>query len=194
MNRIILGGLLGGILLFLWEGLAHEVLPLGEAGIKGFSNQAVVLASLKENVKESGFYIFPWMEETPGMTSDQKKQAMQAAMEKGKQGPTGLMMIHPQGRDYSMPKLLGAQFVFDLAAMLLAAFLVSWCGVLKSYGSRLFFVTALGLFPVLSAHLPQWNWYGFPGAYTSAQAVMDVVGFLLGGLAVAGLVRPARYI
>src|ERR1043165_6600426 len=110
MKRILLGGLLGGIAMFLWEGLAHEVLPLGEAGIKGLSNQPAILAALKENVKEPGFYIFPWMEETPGMTSAQKQQAMQQAMEKAKQGPAGLMVVHPEGTDYSMGSLLAMQF------------------------------------------------------------------------------------
>jgi hypothetical protein len=154
MKRIILGGLLGGIALFLWEGLAHEVLPLGEAGLKGLSNQAAVLAALKDNVKEPGLYIFPWMEET----AEQRQQAMQQA----KAGPAGLMMVHPAGRDYSMPPLLGVQFVLDFAVMLLSAFLVAWCAVLKGYGARLMFVSVLGLLPTLTVHLPQWNCTAFP--------------------------------
>ena len=68
MKRIILGGILGGIAFFMWEGLAHEVLPLGEAGIKGMSGEPQVLASIKDNVKEAGFYIFPWTDATPGLS------------------------------------------------------------------------------------------------------------------------------
>jgi hypothetical protein len=194
MKRIILGGVLGGIAMFLWEGLAHEVLPLGEAGVKMLSHEPPVLAALKENVKEPGFYIFPGFDQPPGMTSEQKQQAMQKAMDKARAGPAGLMVVHPEGTDYAMGKLLGMQCVFDVVTMLLAAFLVAWSAPLKAYGSRLIFVAVLGLLPTLAVHLPQWNWYRFPVAYTMAQFVVHLVGFAIGGLIVAAMVRPARYI
>ena len=59
MKKILLAGVLGGIAMFLWEGLAHVVLPLGEAGIRGLDNEAAVVATIKDNVKQAGFYIFP---------------------------------------------------------------------------------------------------------------------------------------
>ena len=160
MKRIILGGILGGIAFFMWEGLAHEVLPLGQAGIRGLSNEPVVLTALKDNVREPGFYVFPWMDESPGVT---KEQAMQKTMEKAKAGPAGIMIVSPGGIDYSMGKLLGTQCAFDIVVMLLASLLVSWAGVLKGYSGRVLFVTLLGLFPTLSVDLPLWNWYRFPG-------------------------------
>jgi hypothetical protein len=91
-----------------------------------------------------------------------------------------------------MGKLLAAQGAFDIVAMLLAAALVSWAGVLKGYGGRVLFVTSLGLFPALSVDLPLWNWYGFPGAYTAAQFVVHLAGYLAGGLVIAAIVRPPR--
>jgi hypothetical protein len=189
MKRIILGGILGGIAFFMWEGLAHDVLPLGEAGIKSLSNETVILTALKDNVKEPGFYIFPGAVESPGVS---KGQAMQTAMEKAKAGPAGIMIVHPEGIDYSMGKLLGVQCAFDIVVMLLAAALVSWAGVLKGYGGRVMFVTVLGLFPTLSVDLPLWNWYRFPASYTAAQFVEHLAGYLIGGLVVAAIVKPSR--
>src|SRR5690242_10101845 len=194
MKRILLGGLLGGLAMFLWEGLSHDVLPLGQAGIKGLGNETPVMASIKQGVREPGFYIFPWVEETPGMSSAQKEQAMQKSMELARTGPAGMMVVHPEGTDYAMPKLLGLQLVFDVLAMLLAAILVAWCAALKSYGSRVLFVALLGVLPTLTVHLPLWNWYRFPGSYAAAQAAIHIVGFVLGGLVIAALIRPARYI
>jgi hypothetical protein len=80
-KRILLAGMLGGLALFLWETVAHVVSPLGEAGIRALSNEQAVLAALKENVKEPGFYFFPAPENKPGMTK-QQQQAMQVAMDK----------------------------------------------------------------------------------------------------------------
>src|SRR6266480_2472231 len=103
MKRIILGGILGGIAMFMWEGLAHEVLPLGEAGISGMTNEPSVMSCIKDNVKQAGFFIFPWMDTTPGLSKD---QAMQKTMEKAKAGPAGIMIVSPGGVEYSMGKLL----------------------------------------------------------------------------------------
>jgi hypothetical protein len=152
-------------------------------------NEPSVLAALKENVKQPGFYMFPWTDETPGLSKD---QAMQKTMEKAKAGPAGIMIVHPEGTDYTMGKLLGMQLAFDIGAMLLAAALVSWAGVLKGFGGRVAFVTLLGLFPTLSVDLPFWNWYRFPGVFTSAQFLMHLVGYLAGGLVIAAIVKPPR--
>jgi len=189
MKRIILGGILGGIAMFMWEGLAHEVLPLGEAGIGGMTGEPAVMACIKDNVKQGGFFIFPWMDTTPGLTKDQR---MQKTMEKAKVGPAGLMVVSPGGMEYNMGTLLGKQCLFDIVAMLLAAALVSWAGVLKGFGGRLGFVTLLGLLPTLSVDLPFNNWYGFPNTFTAAQFVMHMVGYFVGGLLIAVIVKPTR--
>ena len=54
MRRVILAGLLGGLALFAWESVAHLLLPLGQAGIKTIDNEQAVVASLRDNVKQSG--------------------------------------------------------------------------------------------------------------------------------------------
>ena len=59
---------------------------------------------------------------------------------------------------------------------------------LAGFGARVGFVAMLGLFPTLRVDLPQWNWYGFPTAYTAAQLVMHLVGFAAGGLVLARLI------
>jgi len=59
MRRVILAGLLGGLALFAWESVAHLLLPLGQAGIKTIDNEQAVVASLRDNVKQSGLYFFP---------------------------------------------------------------------------------------------------------------------------------------
>jgi hypothetical protein len=39
-------------------------------------------------------------------------------------------------------------------------------------------------------NVPQWNWYRFPTAFTLAQLVEHVVGFLLVGVAAALIMKP----
>ena len=62
---------------------------------------------------------------------------------------------------------------------------------IKGYGGRVVFVTLLGLFPTLSVDLPFWNWYRFPGVYTAAQFIVHLVGYCIGGLVLAKIVKPS---
>jgi hypothetical protein len=189
MNRkILLAGLLGGLAIFLWEFVAHEVLPLGEAGLSALPDEAAVQAVVKQAVKEPGFYYFPAPQFQPGMTSDQKNQAMQKSMERAATEPMGMMIVYPHGRPFSFGGSLAIQFVSDVAVMLLCAALLS-CASLGGYLTRVGFVTAMGLIPTMRVDLPYWNWYGFPTPYLLAQLTVHVVGFCLGGLILARLVK-----
>jgi hypothetical protein len=188
MKRIILAAILGGLAMFVWDSLAHEVLPLGEAGLKALDNEQV-LSALKNNVRESGFYVFP-LPDTSGMNSAQRQAAIAQATERMRLGPAGIMVVYPQGREFVMPKSLATQFLSDALSMLLAGFLLAWSMAPKRYAGRVLFVTAMGLFPTLAMTIPMWNWYGFPTAYMLAQALTVLLAFLAGGLVVAALVRP----
>src|SRR5690242_8940730 len=110
-KRILLAGLLGGLALFVWEFVAHMALPLGEAGVKALANEKAVIAYLKENVKEEGFYFFPAPEDRPGMTAQEKQQAMAKAAASMAGGPVGIMVIHPNGAPALTPGQLGTQFL-----------------------------------------------------------------------------------
>jgi len=189
-KKIVLAAILGAIALFIWESIAHILLPLGEAGIKAMSNEQTVLSSLKENIKEPGFYIFPAPDRTPGMSREQRQEAERRAQEKWRTGPSGIMIFHPEGAGVSFAQQLATQFSVDVLAMLLAAILLSWATRLLTYPARVLFVASLGLFPTLAVEIPLWNWYGFPAAYTVAQFTIHLAGFAVAGLVVAALSRP----
>ena len=188
VKKFVLAGILGGIALFAWESVAHLALPLGETGVKSLTNEDTVMAALKQNVAEPGFYIFPAPKLTPGMTSDQQREAMRAAAQKAQNGGTGILVFQPNGTEELSPRQLLTQAGADMAAMLLAAILLSWVA-LSSFGMRTLFVTLLGAYPTLTTELSQWNWYNFPSSYTLAQFTVHIVGFFVGGLVVAAFIK-----
>jgi hypothetical protein len=48
--RILLAGILGGIVMFVWTSIAHMALPLGEAGINEIPNESVVLSAMQSSI------------------------------------------------------------------------------------------------------------------------------------------------
>jgi hypothetical protein len=49
----------------------------------------------------------------------------------------------------------------------------------------------MAVFGFLSISASYWNWYGFPAQYEIAEATDQIVGWFLGGLVLAAIVRPS---
>src|SRR5262245_61031170 len=100
MLKVIIGGVVAGIVFFIWSFLVHAKLPFGRMGITQLPNEAKVLESMKTDVTQDGLYIFPWMDPDP---SDLETKAWE---EKVRSGPGGVLIIQPHGREYKFTKLL----------------------------------------------------------------------------------------
>jgi len=189
-KRILLAGILGGIVMFIWQGIAHMASPLGNAGIQNLPLEDVVTQQLRDEVANPGLYLFPGMPATSGMSKEQQQAAMNSTMQKYRKGPIGLLVFTPGGQEPLSPTRFLIQFLCNLLAGLLAAFLLARSGWLKSYAGRLGIVTLLGIIPTLMVNLPYWNWYGFPTSYTLAQFADQVLAFFVLGLVVAKTIKP----
>jgi hypothetical protein len=87
------------------------------------------------------------------------------------------------------PAKLAVEFVCDALGALVLAWILLKLPRDVGYGARVLIAGAAGLFAFVGADAQYWNWWGFPGDYTFAQLVMDVVGWLLAGLALGRLCR-----
>ncbi len=95
MGKKLLAGVLGGLAFFFWSFVAHDVLPLGKAGIKEIPNEQAVLSSMKANMPEDGLYLLPGLGLPENATRAQQSAAMEARMHKVETGPSGLLAYHP---------------------------------------------------------------------------------------------------
>ena len=58
--RVLVAGLIGGILMFLWGVVAHMALGLGNVGIHQPADESAVLSTLHEGLGEqAGVYMLP---------------------------------------------------------------------------------------------------------------------------------------
>jgi hypothetical protein len=189
-TRILFTGILGGVVMFIWNFVAHDLLPLGEMGIGVMPNEDAVTSALQTNLGDtSGFYIFPSGGLTPGATGEQKKAAMQKAVEQMASGAAGVLIYRPK-RVFNFPKRLAEQFATDLAEAFLAVFLLAQTGI-RGFGGKVGFVLTAGILAAIATNVPYANWYGFPKDFTLGVMIIMVVGFLLVGI-VAALMLPKQ--
>jgi len=189
-TRIILAGIVGGIVMFIWNFVAHELLPLGEMGVRLIPNEDAVTSVLQTNLGDtSGFYVFPSGGLTPGATREQKEAAMKKAEEQMAAGAGGVLIYRPK-RIFNFPKRLGIEFATEMIESLLAVFLLAQTRI-TSFGGKVGFILTAGILAAIATNVPYANWYGFPKTFTLAQMIMMVVSFLLVGI-VAALVLGKR--
>jgi len=189
-TRAFLAAILGGIAMFIWSFIAHDLLPLGETGMHEFKDEAAMLDALKPNLGDvRGLYHFPGHRAGPNATRQEKSDAMKRAMEKATSGPSGLLLYHPT-REFSFGKLLGIEFTTELLEAILVVFLLIQTRI-ESFSGRVGFVLVAGILAAITTNIPYWNWYGFPSNYTAAYMSIEIIGFLCVGL-VAGLLLKNR--
>jgi hypothetical protein len=184
MLRILVGGIVAGVVIFFWGFVSHMLLPLGEMGLQSIANEGDLSAAIKKDVHEPGLYFVPGRD----MSKSQSQEEMDAHAAKIAKGPYGFMVIYPNGRDVSMSKRLPIELGTNVVCALLAAILVSL--VRPGFVVRVASVTLVGILASIMTLVPYWNWYGFPDDFTLAQFVEHTAGWLLAGFVLALIVRP----
>jgi hypothetical protein len=179
MVRVIVAGLVGGIVTFLWGAVSHMLTPLGEMGFSDLPDEPAVMQALARSVPEKGLYGFPGA----GMT--QEEIAMLPP------GPTGLLVFNPSGKWEMGPRQLGFEYGSNALAALVAAIVAS--RLAGFYGVRVILIAFIGVVGWLSISASQWTWYGFPDKFILAEGADQLIGWFLTGLAIAGIVPGPRY-
>ena len=188
-TRILLAGILGGIVMFIWSFIAHDLLPIGEMGVREIPNEDAVTNPMESNLGDTvGFYIFPGPGLAPGATREQKAEGMKKAEQKMAAGAAGVLIYHPK-REFNFPRRLGIEFITEVVEALLAVFLLAQTRI-SGFAGKVGFIFTAGILAAISTNIPYWNWYGFPRIYTAGYMITQIVGFLLVGLVAALLIKP----
>ena len=91
--RILIAGVLGAVVLFLWGFVAHTMLPVGEMGMSQPQNEDAVLQAVQANLPTPGIYVMPYL------NHDQMKDeaVANAWAEKAKANPYASRRANVQG-------------------------------------------------------------------------------------------------
>ena len=179
--RVLVAGLMGGILMFLWGVVAHMALGLGNVGLKQPASESVVLSTLHEGLGDkAGVYILPSLD--PKKMGDAAEVI--AYQQQAIRSPYAWVVYLPQGDDMTrMGPQIGRQWASDTLSALALAFVMGLAGL--GFRRRLALAAVAVAFAWLSTMVPYWNWYRFPLDFTWAALIEQLIGWLIAGAAMA---------
>ena len=203
MQAAIKGGILAGIVLFIWGTISWMVLPWHTATLHGFKNEKVVADIVTANISQSGAYLLPAhmqapagqsqqiqaltsQNQTPQTPSSQNQQQSQvnqnqAAQVQADQSQLAQPFIFASVRLEGAPSMTSA-VILGLLSQIIAAVLVGWLLTKTmglSYFGRVGFVVVFAIAASIVTHGSYWNWFGFDTAYTFVAYADLIIGWFL---------------
>ena len=179
--RVLVAGLIGGILMFVWGVVAHMALGLGEVGLRLPTNENIALSGLPQGLGgEPGVYLLPALDpKKMGDAAEVRTYSIKAI-----RSPYAFVVYQPQGTDMTrMGPQIGRQWASDTLGGLALAFVMGLAGL--GFRRRLAVAAAAAVFAWLGTTLPYWNWYRFPLDFTLAALAEQLIGWLIAGAAMA---------
>jgi len=159
---LILGTIVGGIVLFVWGGITHAVLP---QPIREFKDPQAVVQTIRANTEGNAVYF-------------------------ARQGVFTSVAFRPDFGDKTQdiaPSLM-IQFCTDCLSALLLCLAITRLNANSVLG-RAGWLLVLGLAAFTLKIMPYWNWYGFSTSFIAMEA-LDLVGkFFIGGLVLSALLN-----
>lgn len=173
MKRIIIGSLVGAILVFGWQSVAHMFMHHHDSAYKPAANQENVIASLSTMFKEEGQYLVPRPQPN---ASEEDMQKYDESM-KGK--PWAMVVYHP-----SYENNMGSAILRSFTTALLCVALFIWILGRNPGSFSTIFLKSLGIgfFAYLFVWYNQNIWMQTPWDVTKGELIDLLVAWGLCGL------------
>lgn len=183
--RILIAGIVGGILMFMMGAVGHMVFQLQSRAMAKFPDEKAFVEQVKGHNLKPGMYDFPAA--TPEAQSDTK--AYEALNERYKAGPSGLLLIMPTGEDMMGPQTLAMELIANTLAALLAAWIVSLLPANVNFFQRWGVLFLMGVIGWLSLTASYGIWYRFPPQFVHDELYCAMLEWAVAGAAIAAIVR-----
>jgi hypothetical protein len=183
MLRVILAGILGGVVVFFCGFVEHVVFKWGQP--TELPNEQGLIDAVKELNTPPNVYYFPRM--GPDLPKDELAQAQQ----RYKQGPSGLLVIGRTGEEPLSGQRLGLEALSNVTAAFIAAWILAQLMPGTGFFQRWRIVLLLGVFAWLSVDASYGIWYAFSWSLIRDQLFCALFEWGVAGLAIAAIVKPA---
>lgn len=187
MKRVLIAGVAGAIVYYVWQMLTWIVLPIHGPTILSMPNEAPIREALIAQDLETGLYSVPYGSDEEMMDPDSE------FTKRHKEGPLFVVFYQKEGMEPMPMSMLGIGILTDfLGATIAAAMLCCAVGgcCCRTYWQRVAFISGFGVFLALMSHVAYMNWMRFPAHYSAMMILDAIVGWFLAGLAIAAIIKP----
>lgn len=151
MKKLLIGAIVGGIIIFLWQFLSFALLNLHGKAFQYTPKQDEILSSLNTLITEDGQYLMPGLPETA--TSEEHEALMKSA-----QGKPWLMVSYHKTQDMNMGMNMIRGLLVDIVAVGLLCWMISKMNM-PTFGTVLTASVFAGLIVFFTAPYTSHIWY-----------------------------------
>lgn len=186
--KVLLAGLLGGVVLFFWLGFWWMSGP-GMSTMNEIPGGDALVQQLDRSGMESGVYYFPAQPDDMG-----DKAAWERVTELAQRGPTITFMAYQaEGYDPMDMSSMLIGFILTVLAALCAAFIIAHtAAALPGYFQRVFTTTLFGAIIAFMGVMSTGTFFLYPREVMLNELANQLIGWTLAGLVIAAFTRPAR--
>jgi hypothetical protein len=183
MARVILAGILGGVVMFFCGFVEHVIIGWAQPTV--LPRDQEFLDAVKGLSAPPDVYYFP------KMGGDVPKDEQERAAERYKQGPSGLLIIGRPGED----PIATQRMVLEALSNVLVAFIAAWILAQLMPGTGFFqrwrIVLLMGVAAWLSMDASYAIWYAFSWDFIREQLFCALFEWGVAGVVIAAIVKPA---
>ncbi len=191
MKRILIAGVAGGIVLYIWGIVSFHFLPWHAMG--RLPGETAITQAMRAADVPAGVYRLPGRDrEAMQKMTEAEREKVQAEWKAAhEQGPLAVIVYDAEGASTLPVMAMVRGLVLDVLLAAVAAAILSMAApALGGLPTRILFLVLVGIYASIATHLMNWNWMGFPLGFSLEMACDTVVGSLLLGIVLAIVVRP----
>ena len=151
MKKLLIGAIVGGIILFIWQTLSFAILNLHGKAFTYTPKQDEIMNALNSLITEDGQYLMP------GLPPDATSEQHDALMKSGEGKPWAMVSYH-KAHDMSMGMNMVRGLLVDIVAIGLLCWILSKIN-LPTFGTLLTATIFTGLIVFFTAPYTAHIWY-----------------------------------
>lgn len=190
MIRVILAGILGGIVIFGCGVVEHAVLQLQSRAIRTLPAPAEkqIIDLMLEHDLEHAVYSFP----SPPFSAseEEKKKLTEEWNAKYSRGLNGMFFIGRSGEEPMSLRMMGFEFASNFVSALLCCYILALLAPQIGFSTRLAVCFSIGLIASLSIDASYSIWYRFPIYWMTDGLICSLAEWLIAGVVMSAIVKP----
>jgi hypothetical protein len=189
--RVVVAGVLGGLLMFVAGATEHMGLQWVDRTFKKLENDQAAQDLVTAQKLSPGMYPFPDFPKDPAtMSEEESKKAQEEFASRYKAGPNGWIIVGPNGQEPMDWRTLLHEFGFNVGACFCAAVLLAVLGPPTGFGRRWLALVILAPLGWMANVVSHSIWYRFPWDFATDELMCSFVDWFVAGFVIALIVQP----